>query len=237
MFLGFCASVGQAQSQDLLGPQFFESYKSDGDFSPRVWNAPDNPIFYDHPLLLRQYGFGVLGGTLAGALGFYIGNAFEGLIFSGHSRKGYLSFSGVRYEHSRRILGVPAGGPFLGGTLGMWVGSGLTAFFMGDTEEEQGSIWWTMAGGALTTTAALMLADAAGVQHDRGMLPFIPLVLVPSTGAVAGYQISRWFEDKKRRAITEPSSSTSPVLYPPRVGMIPEINGMILHVDALNLTF
>jgi hypothetical protein len=228
VFLGFCATQGQAQNQDLLGPNFFESYGSGTDFSPRVWNAPNNPVFYDRPLMLRQYGFGVLGGVLAGTLGFYIGNAFEGAIFGGDSHKGYLSFSGIRYEHKR--------GPFWGGGSGLLLGSALTVFFMGDTEEEQGSILWTLVGGTLTTAAALVMADAAGVQEDRGMLPFVPLVLVPSTGALAGYHVSRWFNDKKRRNLTEPPTSSA-MLHFPRIGMTPGPDGMILRLDALNLTF
>ena len=37
---------------------------------PRDWIAPDNTVFYDHPLILRQYGYGVLTGLVAGSLGF-----------------------------------------------------------------------------------------------------------------------------------------------------------------------
>src|SRR5690606_27552307 len=97
-------------------------------FTRDAWNvpapgvsgvAPDNALFYDRPLMLRQYGFGVLSASLAVASGFYMGNAFEGAIFGNHSRKGFLSFTGIRAEHSRRLLGLCAGGPFLGGSLGM----------------------------------------------------------------------------------------------------------------------
>jgi hypothetical protein len=231
-FLGLCVSLSQAE--DSLGPRFFESYGSAADFTGTagsdgsVWNAPDHPVFHDRPLLLKQYGYGVLGSVLAGALGFYIGNAFEGAIFGGDSHKGYLSFSGIRYEHQR--------GPFWGGGAGVLLGSGLTVFFMGDADEEEGSVWWTMAGGTLTTAAAFYLADVAKVQTKRSMVPFIPLLVLPSSGAVAGYHISRWFNDKKRREITEPAP-TSAVLHAPRLGMVPGPDGMILRVDALNLTF
>ena len=238
VFFGFCTAVIHGQNQDNVGNSFFESYRTPGiseyaginggsDLTSLTWNAPNNSVFYDHQLVLRQYGSGVLASIVAGGLGFYIGNAFEGAIFGGDSHKGYLSFSGIRYEHKR--------GPFWGGGTGVLFGSALTVFFMGDTDEEEGSIWWTMAGGALTTAAAFYLADVAGVQEDRGMLPFIPLLALPSTGAVAGYHVSRWFNDKKRRSITEPASSA--VLHPPRVGMMPGRDGMIMRVDALNLTF
>lgn len=235
---GLCSAVSHAEDtrNDRLGSQFFDSYGAAAAFTGAgepsstsvVWNAPDHAVFYDRPLLLKQYGYGLVGGALAGALGFYIGNAFEGAIFGGDSHKGYLSFSGIRYENKR--------GAFYGGGAGLLFGSGLTAFFMGDMDEEQGSVWWTMVGGTLSTAAAFYLADVAGVQDKRSMLPFLPLLALPPGGAVAGYHISRWFNDKKRREITEPPASSA-VLHPPRVGMIPGNDGMILRVDALNLTF
>jgi hypothetical protein len=195
--------------------------------------APDNAMFYDRPLMLRQYGFGVLASVVAGSLGFYIGNAFEGAIFGSRSHKGYLSFTGIRYEHKR--------GPFWGGGTGVFVGSALTVFFVGDTDEEQGSVLWTLAGGALSTAAAFALADVAGVQKERGMVAFLPLLALPPVGAVGGYHVSRWFNDKKRRSITEGAAaeagSTGPVLHAPRLGMAPGPDGMILRMDALNLTF
>jgi hypothetical protein len=209
--------------------------------APRDLMAPNNPIFYDQPLMLRQYGYGVLTGVVAGSLLFYIGNAFEGMIFNHNSRKGYLSFTGIRYEHSRRFLGMPAGGPFIGGTLGLWGGSSLMVFFMGDADEEPGSVLWTVAGGALTTVAALALADVAGVGEERGMLPFIPLIVLPPIGAVGGYHVSRWFNDAKRRRVTEPGGEhtgyNGPKLFGPRVGMDPGPDGIVTRIEALRLTF
>jgi hypothetical protein len=209
--------------------------------APRDLMAPDNKIFYDQPLMLRQYGYGVLTGVVAGSLLFYIGNAFEGMIFNHNSRKGYLSFTGIRYEHSRRFLGMPAGGPFIGGTLGLWGGSSLMVFFTGDADEEPGSVLWTVAGGALTTVAALALADAAGVGEERGMLPFIPLIVLPPIGAVGGYHVSRWFNDAKRRRVTEPGGEHTgyhgPTLFGPRIGMDPGPDGIVTRLEALRLTF
>lgn len=233
---GFCTAVIQGENvrgNDPLGAGFFESYGASAAFGgpdpdSRVWNAPDNSVFYDRPLVLRQYGYGVLGGLLAGTLGFYIGNAFEGAIFGGDSHKGYLSFSGIRYEHKR--------GPFWGGGTGLLFGSAMTVFFFGDMDEEEGSVWWTLAGGTLTTAAAFYLADVAGVQEDRGMLPFIPLLALPSAGAVTGYHVSRWFNDKKRRNLTEPRGSST-LLHPPRFGVMPGRDGVMMRLDALNLTF
>ncbi len=201
---------------------------------PIAWRAPENPVFYDRPLMLRQYGYGVLAGSLAGAIGFYIGNAFEGAIFGSDSHKGYLSFTGIRYRHKR--------GPFWGGGSGLLLGGSLTAFFVGEADEEPGSVWLTVAGGALTTAAAVMLADAAGVQEDKGMLAFIPLVALPPIGAVGGYHVSRWFNDRKRRSITESGEPASlsrrgPVLHAPRLGFAPGGEGVAWRLDALNLTF
>jgi hypothetical protein len=203
--------------------------------APLTWAAPDNAMFYDKPLMLRQYGYGALASLVAGSLGFYIGNAFEGAIFGSRSHKGYLSFTGIRYRHKR--------GPFWGGGAGVYLGSALTVFFVGDSDEEPGSVLATLAGGALTTTAAFMLADAAGVQEKRGLTPFIPLLVLPSTGAVGAYHVSRWYNDRKRRAITEGESSAAlsvppgPVLHAPRFGFVPGPEGTTFRLDALNLTF
>ena len=191
-----------------------------------VWNAPQNSVFYDHPLIVQQYGFGVVGGVVAGALGFYIGNAFEGAIFDADSKKGYLSFTGIRYRHMR--------GPFWGGGTGLLFGSALTVFFIGDSDEEQGGIWSTLLGGTLTTAAAFALADMADVQKERGWVPFIPLLTLPPLGSVVGYHLSRWFNDKERRKSVEPGSAR---LLPPRLGFSPTPDGLALKLDAVNLSF
>jgi hypothetical protein len=232
--LGLCAALIQGQERASIGVQeSFSSYRLGGDGAgspPLVWNAPENGVFYDRPLAAKQYGFGVLSGALAGALGFYIGNAFEGAIFGDDSRKGYLNFTGIRYDHNR--------GPFWGGGTGLYLGSALTVYFVGEMDEEQGNLWWTLAGGAVTTAAAFALADAAGVQEERWLLPFVPLLALPSAGALVGYNVSRWFNDKKRRELTEEPKASGLMIHPPRVGMLPaREGGMVMRVDALNLTF
>lgn len=184
-----------------------------------------NPMFYDKPLLARQYGVGVLSGVVAGAIGFYIGNAFEGAIFGDRSHKGYLSFTGIRYRHNR--------GPYWGGGSGILLGTAVGAFFTGEVDEEQGGILLTVAGGLLTTAAGFALADAAGVQEGRGLLPFVPLLVVPATGAVAGYEFSRWLNDRKRKRVLEGAA----LLHPPRLAAMPGPDGMVLRLDALHLTF
>lgn len=189
-----------------------------------------NPVFYDRPLMLNQYGIGLLSGMLAGTLGFYIGNAFEGGIFGSRSHKGYLGFTGIRYEHKR--------GPFWGGGAGLLAGSAMAVFFVGDMDEEQGSVLWTLAGGAVTTVAAFALADMAGVQEKRGMLPFLPLLALPPVGAVGSYHVSRWFNDKKRHRILEGGASAGgAMIHAPRVGFVPGQDGTVFRVDAFNLTF
>jgi hypothetical protein len=225
--LAVCAVLVQGRESVSFGP---ESFGPASVAPPLTWNAPDNPVFYDRPLLTRQYGFGMLTGLVAGALGFYIGNAFEGAIFGGDSHKGYLNFTGIRYDHWR--------GPFYGGATGLYVGSALTVYFVGEMDEEQGSLFWTLTGGAVTTVAAFALADAAGVQQERGLLPFLPLLALPPSGALVGYHVSRWFNDKKRRELTEEPRSSGLMIHPPRLGMVPARDGgMAMRLDALNLTF
>ncbi len=254
-FLGAACLTTSLASAGIGGPSvrsdapgrgaFFPSREASFrvDVVPASVAAPDvtvdmksavNPVFYDRSLMLNQYGIGVLSGMLAGTLGFYIGNAFEGGIFGKRSQKGYLGFTGIRYDHKR--------GPFWGGGAGLLVGSSLAVFFVGDMDEEQGGIWWTLAGGAMSSAAALVLADMAGVQEKRGMLPFLPLLALPPVGAVGGYHVSRWFNDKKRHRITEGSASSGDVpggatLHTPRVGFLPGTDGTVLRLDALNLTF
>ena len=228
LLMGFCfaAIFGQAQSNLLDIKGFGEGIRPDP--MPVVWNAPQNSVFYDHPLILRQYGFGIAGSIVAGALGFYIGNAFEGALYSHNSREGYLSFTGIRFDYQR--------GPFWGGGAGILLGGSLTAFFVGETDEEEGSILWTVLGGAATTALAFAVADLAGVQKagEHHVVPFIPLLILPTTGAVTGYQVSRWFNDKKRHKITEPSAT---LLLPPRLAIAPRPDGMALRLDAINLSF
>jgi hypothetical protein len=242
LFSVLCAVAGTATAQiaapeavpefSAANPQATIPVSVPGAEASVTARSPENPVFYDRPLMLRQYGYGVLAGSLAGAVGFYIGNAFEGAIFGGDSHKGYLSFTGIRYRHKR--------GPFWGGGAGLLFGSSLTVFFIGDADEEPGSVLMTVAGGALTTAAAVMLADAIGVQKERGMLAFVPLIALPPIGAVGGYHVSRWFNDRKRRSITESgeSSASGPALHAPRFGFVPGVGGEAgWRLDALNLTF
>ncbi len=224
LMFGLCTALTFGGEQ-LAFKGFGEEFKPAP--MPVVWNAPDNPVFYDHGLMLKQYGFGVLGSAVAGMLGFYIGNAFESAIFHSDAHQGYLSFTGIRFEYKR--------GPFWGGGTGMLGGSILTSYFIGESDEEQGSIFWTIVGGTATSAAAFALADWAGVQKERGLVAFIPLLTVPTTGAVAGYHISRWFNDKKRRKITEPASGA--LLLPPRLGFAPQPDGLALKLDAVNVRF
>ncbi len=193
---------------------------------PVVWNAPENPVFYDHSLVLSQYGFGTLGSVVAGAMGFYLGNAFASGFFHSDAHQGYLSFTGIRYRDYS--------GPFYGGLSGVLLGSVVTVFFVGDLDEEPGNIFLTALGGMATTAAAFYLAKVSGVQHQRSLLPFVPLLILPSTGTVVTWQVSRWFNDRERRKITEPGTA---LLLPPRLGVTPRPDGLALRLDALNLSF
>lgn len=238
---GMAATPSGPSPRGAFFPAREASFRVDATTAPVA--APDvtvdmksavNPVFYDRSLMVNQYGIGILSGMLAGTIGFYIGNAFEGGIFGSRSHKGYLGFTGIRYEHKR--------GPFWGGGAGLLVGSSLAVFFVGDMDEEQGSVWWTLAGGAVTSAAAFALADMAGVQEKRGMLPFLPLLALPPVGAVGGYHVSRWFNDKKRHRITEGTAAAGnapggATLHAPRLGFMPGTDGTVVRLDALNLTF
>ncbi len=241
------ASTRVGDGRGAFFPAREEAFRADAPSAASMPAVPDatvdlksavNPVFYDHSLMLNQYGIGILSGMLAGTLGFYIGNAFEGGIFGSRSHKGYLGFTGIRYEHKR--------GPFWGGGAGLLAGSAMAVFFVGDMDEEQGSVWWTLAGGAVTSAAAFALADMAGVQEKRGMLPFLPLLALPPAGAVGGYHVSRWFNDRKRHRILEGAGGGSgegtgaaggAMIHAPRIGFVPGQDGTVFRVDAFNLTF
>ena len=61
---------------------------------------------------------------------------------------------------------------------------------------------------------------------------------LPPSGALVGYHVSRWFNDKKRRELTEEPRSSGLMIHPPRLGMVPARDGgMAMRLDALNLTF
>jgi hypothetical protein len=190
--------------------------------------APDYRLFNDRPLLVNEYGFGILGSVVAGALSFYIGSGIESAIYGSDAHKGTLKFSGIRYDNHF--------GAFYGGATGIILGSALTTYFVGQTDEEEGAFFPTLLGTTLATGGALAVASWMGVNDEINWTPFIPLLALPSLGGVLGFNVSRLFMDHKREKIVGQQSSIH--LFAPRLGWMKNSSGgNLLLVQALNLRF
>jgi hypothetical protein len=192
---------------------------------------PDLRLFNDPPLIAKEYGFGILGSVVAGALGFYIGSGIETAI-EGESQahQGTLSFTGIRYDNYY--------GAFYGGATGMLLGSALTTYFVGQTDEENGGFFMTVLGTAAAAGGAFYVAHLMGVNDDIDWKPFIPLLAIPSLGGTLGFNVSRWWNDQKREKTVGNEAKQSAVwLHPPRIAWGRDAGGDRLEVRALNLTF
>lgn len=189
---------------------------------------PDLRLFNDPPLIAKEYGFGILGSVVAGALGFYIGSGIETAI-EGESRahQGTLSFTGIRYDNFY--------GAFYGGATGMILGSALTTYFVGQTDEENGGFFMTVLGTAAATGGAFYVAHLMGVNDDIDWKPFIPLLAIPSLGGTLGFNVSRLWRDHRRE--TTVGKEASVWLHPPRVAWGRDAGGDRLEISAFNLTF
>lgn len=185
-------------------------------------------LFTDYGLAGREYIFGVVGQTVAGALGFFIGSAIETAIAGEEeAHKGTLSFTGIRYDNYY--------GAFWGGAMGGLAGSTLAVYFTGQSDEEDGSFWWTMVGTATAGAGALYAAHLMGVNDDVDWKPFLPLLALPSAGGVLGFNVSRWFSDRKRERILGPDTGIR--IHPPRLALGWDGRGERVQLQALNLTF
>lgn len=192
---------------------------------------PDLRLFNDPPLIAKEYGFGILGSVVAGALGFYIGSGIETAI-EGESQahQGTLSFTGIRYDNYY--------GAFYGGATGMILGSALTTYFVGQTDEEDGGFLMTILGTAAAAGGAFYVAHLMGVNDDIDWKPFMPLLAIPSMGGTLGFNVSRWWSDQKRESTVGNDSKAAAIrLHPPRLAWGRDAGGDRLEVRALNLTF
>lgn len=219
-------SGSAADSNAVAGSDTVKAVRSASAVLPPA--PPSRALFPDASLAAREYVFGILGQTLAGALGFFIGSAIETAI-SGEdeAHKGTLSFTGIRYDNFY--------GAFWGGSMGALMGSSLTVYFTGQSDEEDGGLFWTLTGTALAGAGALYAAHLMGVNDDVDWKPFLPLLAIPSLGGVAGFNISRWFSDRKRESIMGPDAGLT--LYPPRLAWGRTAEGDRFHLQALNLGF
>jgi hypothetical protein len=188
----------------------------------------DLRLFNDPKLIAKEYGFGIAGSLVTGALGFYIGSGIETAI-KGESKasKGTLGFTGIRYDNFQ--------GAFWGGATGLVLGTTLTTYFVGQTDEENGGLLLTLTGSIAATAGALYLADLMGVEDDIDWPPFIPLLALPSMGSTLGFNVSRWMNDRTREAVVGRESAVW--LHPPRVAWGRTASGDRLEIHALNLTF
>jgi hypothetical protein len=188
----------------------------------------DIRLFNDPVLIAKEYGFGILGSVVAGALGFYIGSGIETAIEGeSHAHQGTLGFTGIRYDNYY--------GAFYGGATGMVLGSALTTYFVGQTDEENGGFFMTLAGTAAAAGGAFYVAHLMGVNDEIDWKPFIPLLAIPSLGGTLGFNVSRWFGDKKREATVGREASVR--LHAPRLAWGRDAGGDRLEFHALNLTF
>lgn len=189
---------------------------------------PDFRLINDPPLIGREYGFGILGSVVASTLGFFIGSGLETAIM-GESRahKGTLSFTGIRYDNFK--------GAFWGGSTGVVLGSALTTYFTGQTEEEDGGLFATLAGTTAAAAGAFYLASLMGVNDDVDWKPFIPLLVVPSLGGTLGFNVSRWFHDREREEVVGKEAAIR--LHAPSFAFGMGPRGERVEISALRLTF
>jgi hypothetical protein len=188
-----------------------------------------NPVFYDKSLMLQQYGFGVAANLVAGALGFFIGSGIESAIYDDRAAQGTLKWSGVRYDHLH--------GAFYGSSAGVLLGSAMTVYFVGETDEEHGSFWATLAAGAVTTWAAYAVADLMGVQEKVSFAHFAPLLVIPSSGALAGFHLSRYWMDQKRHQEVEMKTTSNWHWEAPRLSLGLNDGEPSTRLDLLSLRF
>ncbi|MBW8888498.1 MAG: hypothetical protein JF616_12145 [Fibrobacteres bacterium] len=189
---------------------------------------PDLRLFNDPPLIGREYGFGILGSVVASTLGFFIGSGIEtAIVGESRAHKGTLSFTGIRYDNFK--------GAFWGGSSGMVLGSALTIYFTGQTEEEDGGLFATLAGTTAAAAGAFYLASLMGVNDDVDWKPFIPLLAVPSLGGALGFNVSRWFHDRQREEVVGKEAAIR--LHAPSLAFGLGPRGERVEIRALRLTF
>jgi hypothetical protein len=188
----------------------------------------DIRLFNDPPLIGREYGFGVLGSLVAGTLGFYIGSGIEtAIVGESKAHKGTLAFKGIRYDNFK--------GAFWGGSTGMILGSALTTYFTGQIDEEDGGFFMTLLGTTAASAGAFYVASLMGVNDEVDWKPFIPLLAIPSVGGALGFNVSRWYHDRKREEVVGKEAAVR--LHAPALALGFGQEGERVELSALRLTF
>jgi hypothetical protein len=179
-------------------------------------------------LIGREYGFGILGSVVAGTLCFYIGSGIEtAIVGERRAHKGTLTFTGIRYDNYK--------GAFWGGATGMVLGSALTTYFTGQTDEEDGGFLATLAGTTAAAAGAFYLASLMGVNDDIDWKPFMPLLAIPSLGGTLGFNLSRWYHDHQREKVVGKEAGVR--LHAPTLAWGIGPGGERVQFSALRLTF
>lgn len=129
-------------------------------------------------------------------------------------------FSGSRHLTFEERNAADMGGKLAGYALGFPLGSALGASTVGGLAEQGGSFWWSWAGAELATIAALGFAAVFGEAFDGAFA--LPIsALAPPTGAVVGYNVSKWLKGSKPTGTSSDESvhGTSPglTLFVPEV--------------------
>lgn len=190
--------------------------------------APDLRLFNDPPLIAKEYGFGIAGSLVAGTLGFYIGSGIETAIMGeSKAHKGTLTFTGIRYDNFK--------GAFWGGATGMILGSALTTYFVGQTDEEDGGFFMTLLGTTAAAAGSYYVASLIGVNDEIDWKPFMPLLVIPSLGGTFAFNVSRWFHDQEREATVSKQASVR--IHAPGLAWGIGPSGDRLEFHALKLTF
>lgn len=188
----------------------------------------DLRLFNDRPLIAREYGFGILGSIVAGTLCFYIGSGLEtAIVGEGKAHQGTLSFTGIRYDNFK--------GAFWGGSTGLILGSALTTYFTGQTDEENGGFFATLLGTTAAAAGSFYLAGLMGVNDDVDWKPFLPLLAIPSAGGTLAFNISRWFHDQEREKTVGKQASVR--LRAPTLAWGFGPGGDRVELRALRMTF
>lgn len=222
-------SLGRGEGLSASGLMLPKPFHLEMDASAAPAGA-DRRLISDWPLVARQYGFSIAGQAVAGALGFYVGSGIETAIMGEEdARHGWLSFTAIRYDNFS--------GAFWGGVTAGLLGSAFTSYFVGQIDEEDGSIFWTLVGAGAAGAGALYIASALGANDHQDWPAFIPLLTLPSIGGVAGFHVSRWFADRKRDAVVKSEAQSALHWQPPRLGLGGGSTGTLVSLQALNFTF